>query len=272
MTAAPLPAETPAAAPAAGRPAAPTTVAAVPRAARVKDRGIVRHDTLRADQWRADGTVKVLHDVDVGSAHLTGSLSVGGGLSADAFRLRGALEVEGVVRVRSTGSVRGTFRAAGEVRAGDLTLDGVGRTGGTITVDRTLTVQGTLDAPSVTAGLLEIDGVVRIPGEVRALGVRAELGRRSTLGTVVARRVRLSGHVPNLVDKAFFREDRVFVGRVEADSVELEGVDVGFVRGKEIALGRNCHVTAVEGAVVRRHASSTVGPESKSPPPYGLRR
>ena len=77
MTAAPLPAETPAGAPAAGRAPAPTAGAPVPREARVKDRGIVRRDALSADQWRADGTVKVLRDVDVGSARVTGSLSVG---------------------------------------------------------------------------------------------------------------------------------------------------------------------------------------------------
>jgi len=62
------------------------------------------------------------------------------------------------------------------------------------------------------------------------------------------------------------------VDRIEAESVKLEGVKVAFVRAPQVILGRGCHVTEVDGTIVRRHPSSHVGPESRSLPPYGLRR
>jgi cytoskeletal protein CcmA (bactofilin family) len=263
---------TPAGPPVPAPPSAPAPDRAVAREARRTDRGIVRHESVHAERWQAGGSVKVIREVDVGSARVTGSLVVGGGLSADEFRSRGTLEVQGALRVRGVFFARGSFHGAAEVRAGDLTLEGTARVDGAISVERAFTLKGTLDAPSVVAGLLEADGMLRVPGEIRGLSVRAGLRPRSALGRVTAREVRLSGHIPNLVDKAFFREERVTVERIEADTVVLAGVDVAFVRAKEVALGRDCHVTAIEGTIVRRHASSTVGPESKSPPPYGLRR
>lgn len=238
----------------------------------VADHGIVRHDSLRAERWTADGSVKVSGDVEVGSADVAGTVSVGGRLSARALRSRGTLEVEGPVEVRELLSTRGNAHLGSTVHAGQLALDGDARIGGAVTVDREGTVRGNVHAPSLTAGLLELDGSATIPGEVRALEVLARFRLRSELGEVRARRVRLFGRVSTLVDKVFFRFEPVTVERVEADSVELEAVEVAFVRAKEIVLGRDAHVTTLEGTVVRRHPSSSVGPESKSPPPYGLRR
>jgi cytoskeletal protein CcmA (bactofilin family) len=254
-------------------PTVPAPVrAAAPRAATVRDRGLARHESLRADRWTANGTVKVSGGVEVGTATVTGTVSVGGGISAGAFRMRGTFEVDGPVVVRDLLFARGNLHCESTVRAGDLTLEGTGRFAGTVTVERAGTVRGTLIAPSVSAGLLELTGSATVPGAVRAAGVSADFRHRSSLGAVTARRVRLYGRVPNLVDKVFFQFEPVRVDRIEADSVELAGVDVGFVRAKEIVLGRGAHVTALEGTVVRRHPSSSVGPESKSPPPYGLRR
>lgn len=141
-----------------------------------------------------------------------------------------------------------------------------------MSVERTLTSRGVLEAPSVAAGVLSLEGSATVPGEIRAIQVEAELPQASVIGSVVARTVRLHGRVSNLLDKVFFREGRTRVERVEADRVELEGADVRFVRAKEIVLGRESHVTEVEGTIVRRHPSSSVGPEVKSPLPYGLRR
>jgi cytoskeletal protein CcmA (bactofilin family) len=232
----------------------------------------VRHDAVRTERWKANGTVKVSGGVDVTTADVTGTISVGGALTAGSFRARGTLDVDGTVEVRELLAARGNVHCSATVHALDLSLVGTVRIGGAVSVDRTFTLRGVLHAPSVTAGVLEVDGSVEVPGEVRALNLLADLRHRSTLGSVRARRVRLRGRAPNVVDKVFFHLDPVTVERIEADSVELESVDVAFVRAKEIVLGRHAHVTAVEGTIVRRHPSSSVGPESKSPPPYGLRR
>lgn len=227
---------------------------------------------LRARRWSVEGTVKVSREVDVGDAQVNGTVSIGGPLTAEQFRARGTLDVGGATVVHGTLAVRGNGHFAATVRASDLEVDGCARFRGAVTVDRTLTGRGTFEAPSVTAGVLSLEGSATVPGEIRALQVNAEFPQASSLGSVHARTVRLRGRVTNLLDKVFYRAPRTRVDRIEADQVELEGVDVRFVRAKEIALGRECHVTEVEGPIVRRHPSSSVGPEVKSPLPYGLRR
>ena len=243
-----------------------------PRERLVEDRGTVRHDAVHAQRWSVAGSVKVSREVDVGEADVHGTVSIGGRLTAAQFRARGTLDVEGAVDVQGTLSVRGNAHFTAAVHAVDLGLDGCGRFGGAVSVDRTLTSRGVLEAPSVAAGVLSLEGSATVRGEIRALQITADLPETSSLGRVQARTVRIHGRSANLLDKVFFRESRTHVDRVEADRVELEAVDVRFVRAKEIRLGRESHVTEVEGTIVQRHPSSSVGPEVKSPPHYGLRR
>jgi cytoskeletal protein CcmA (bactofilin family) len=250
--------------------AAPTLT--TPLTGTIADRGTVRHDSVRVAHWSVTGTAKVTGPVEVGTADVRGTLAVGGKLSADQLRSRGNLEVEGPVEVRGPFSSRGTLRLAGDVHAVDLDLEGVARFAGAVRVDRTCSSRGVLHAPALTVGVLRMDGTAHVPGVVRALSVDATFREASELGRIEARTVRLRGKLPNLVDKVFFRERTVRVERIDAESVDLAGVEVGLVRAQKIVLGRGCHVTAVEGTIVSKHPSSVVGPESKSPPPFGLRR
>ncbi len=252
----------------------PGSVAApeIPRVPHVEDRGTARHDAVRAERWECDGTVKVTRAVDAGTARTQGAVSIGGNATFGVLEARGLLEIDGPVEVRGAFTLRGNGHFENAVRAGDLSLEGSGRFRAPLTVDRTLTARGALEAPSIRAGVAHLSGSAEVPGDLEALEVVADLTRPSKLGTVRARKVRLKGRVPNLVDKAFYREVRSSVLRVEGERVELEAIDVRFVRGPEIRLGRDCHVTEVEGTIVERHPSSSVGPESKSHLPYGLRR
>lgn len=238
----------------------------------VTERGTIRHDAVRTARWSVTGTAKVTGPVEVGTADVRGTLIVGGLLTADRLRSRGTLEVEGPVNVRGAFSSRGTLRAALTVHAIDLDVNGVARFAGLLTVDRTCAARGVLSAPALTVGVLRLEGSAHVAGEIKALTVDANLREASQLGHLTARTVRLRGRVPSLVDKVFFHERTVIVERIDAESVNLTGVDAGLVRAQKIVLGRGCHVTAVDGTVVSRHPSSSIGPESRSPPPYGLRR
>lgn len=250
----------------------PAPVPLPPGAEVLDDRGSVRRGSVRAGRWSVSGTAKVAGDVEVGEIVSRGQLSVGGKLSAGAFRCRGTLAVTGAVDVRGPFGLHGTMHAASTVHAVNFEVDGFARCAGSLRVDRVLSVDGTLEAPDLTAGALRLQGAARLPGPVRAVEVRADLRETSEFGPVVARVVRLHGRPPNLVDKVRFRDCAVTVQRIEADSVDLEGVAVAFVRSPQIVLGRGCHVTEVEGTVVRQHPSSYVGPESRTPAPFGLRR
>lgn len=236
------------------------------------DRGSVRYDAVASARWTVSGAAKVAKDVNVGALGLQGTLSIGGKLSATTLRGRGTLETEGPIEVTGTLALAGTVRAPGPLHAGDLDVNGTLRCERGVTIDRTGSIVGSLETSGLKAGAFLLKGAGRVPGRLEVGTFTAELRESSTLGTLVGRFVQVHGKVPTVVDKALFRDAEFRVDRIEAEAVSLEGVEVAFVRANQIVLGRACHVTEVEGTIVRRHPTSYVGPESRTPPPYGLRR
>jgi cytoskeletal protein CcmA (bactofilin family) len=243
----------------------------------LRDVGSVRRDTVRTDRWTASGTVKVLGAVDAAEVRLGGLVSLGGTLRARTLALRGTVEVGGATEITDTLRGDGIVHLHAPFRAGSADLRGTIRSGSDVRVDRDLRLVGVLEAPSVHVGLLDFAGRMAVPGDVEATGlVRVRFTANSEVGVVRARSVVLrgppSGVVPSLWRKVFGGSVEAHVERVEADSVELESVDVYFVRAPSIVLGPGAHVAALEGTVVRQHPSAYVGRESRTPPPHGLSR
>ena len=166
----------------------------------------------------------------------------------------------------------GNLRVRGIVHVGDGELRDRSRFDGAVRVDRALTVHGLFVAPSLKAGEFSLDDRRR---DRRRGGRRSGDGAvpgTSHIGSIQAKSVILRVRAPNPVEMVLGRNLAVPIARIEAEMVDLEGVNVRFVRAREIVLGRGTHVTELEGHVVRRHASARVGPESRSPPPHGLTR
>ncbi|HTT14749.1 MAG TPA: hypothetical protein VMG81_03100 [Thermoplasmata archaeon] len=250
----------------------PMVGARIPRAGALDDQGVVRRENVHALRWRLHGAGKVVGAVDVGVARLDGTVSIGGAVSADSLTARGWLEVHATVDVHDLLRTDGTFRAAGAVHAGEAVVRGTTRLSAPLSVDGTLDARGTLEVPSLRATKLLVHGAVALPGTAEAPSIVLELPRDSRIGGLRGRSVSVRGKVPNVVEKVLQHTRHVAVDRIEADVVRLEAVDVEFVRSPALVLGRDCHVTTVEGTVARCHPSSAVGPRSQSPPPYGLRR
>ncbi|MGA8542634.1 MAG: hypothetical protein WB947_03725 [Thermoplasmata archaeon] len=220
---------------------------------------------------------KVLGEVDIGTGSTSGLASIAGKLTAGTFRSRGTLEVVGLAEVREELIVDGTTHFLAAVHAGALQSNGTLRCTGDLRVDRTFTGAGTLEVPSVHAGAFDLTGTAEILGDLEGVAyVRARFRGDSRIGTVRAKRVELHGPptslVPTLWRNVFGGSAEVHIERVEADSVVLSGVDVGFVHAREIVLGPGAHVSALEGTIVRQHSTSRVGPESRTPKPHGLTR
>ena len=152
------------------------------------------------------------------------------------------------------------------------TLSGTTRLSGELVVDGTLSSKGQFAAASLRVGVFHGDGAVIVPGNIEAGAVDVRIRGDSKFGPIRALSVRLIRSPPNPIELVFGRSPESPVVRIEADRVELEGVDVAFVRCPEVILGRDAHVTELEGTVVRRHSSASVGPRSRSPRPYGLSR
>jgi len=250
------------------KPAAPPP----PRAGAAQDVGVVRHDALHVERWTVAGTTKVIAEADAGHVEIRGTVAIGGAFSADDARAVGSLDVGGPVTVRGALFVDGTLGVRSPLHAGGLELRGSARCAGDVRADAELTVRGSLHAPSLHASSVLLRGSAEVPGDLEAGRVDAQFLSDSRLGRIRAGSVRLRGRLPTLVDRAFFRHTSVSVERIDAEKVELEAVHVAFVHAPEVVLGRGASVGEVEGTIVRRHPSSHVGPESKSSPPYGLRR
>jgi cytoskeletal protein CcmA (bactofilin family) len=254
----------------------PPPVAPVPPAAGaaedLTERGVVRHDSVRARTWRLRGTSKVSGDVAVESADLHGQLVVGGAVRAGTFRMEGAAEIAGPVAIRNDLGVEGTFRAGATVSARSARLRGSIHIAGAVEIEQTLEMRGESKAASIKAAELEIQGGAEVAGPIVAGVVSIDLDRSSRFDSIAAGRVSARLRGPTPIERVFGETASAVIGRIEADSVELERVDVEFVRSKEIHLGRDAHVTSVEGTIVSRHPTSRVGPESRSPPPPGLSR
>ena len=238
----------------------------------IEDRGVSRHESILAPRWSARGLVKVARDATVGDADLRGTVAVGGSLTASTLYLDGRLEVDGSVEVQGPARARGELRAGRVVRAAELDLRGRLDAAESIVSGGRVAVVGALRSRSVAAREAVVDGFVEVPGTVAAGRIELALTDGSRLGALEAEEVRLSGPRPSLVGRVLGHAHEVRVGRVEAARAHLEGVEVAFVRAREITLGPDGHVAIVEGTIVARHPSSHVGPESRTPPPYGLRR
>jgi cytoskeletal protein CcmA (bactofilin family) len=263
---------------AAAAPGASTPISLPPpRTGAILDSGTTRRDSVRATRWSTSGTEKVQGDVDVGDGSVAGLIAIAGKLTAGTFRSRGTLEVVGPIEVREQLSVDGTVHFQSTVRAGELSSHGTLRCGGDLRVDRLLSVVGQVETPSAHLGAFDLTGSAEILGDLEALAfVRARFLHDSRIGTIRTKRVELHGPsttlVPTLLRTVFGGAATIHVDRIEADAVELSAVDVGFVHAREVVLGAGAHVTQVEGTIVRQHASSRVGPESRSAPPHGLTR
>ncbi len=254
--------------PPAGTSTGPAPIADPPLA----ERGTTLHETVRSASWSARGVTKVVGSVDIGRGELEGFVVVGGALSADHLSVRGTLEVLGTLTVREELSVHGTLHVGAAVHAGEAAVSGSVRADGPVTIERRLVGRGGLSAPAVTALEIHLGGTVRVPGELRAGTIDIELADGSELGVVVGRTVRLVGPEGGMVDRLLGRFRRARITRVEAEAAELDRVEARTVVGREVLLGRETHVVLLDAATLRAHPTSRVGPESRSPPPRGLRR
>lgn len=243
----------------------------------MRDRGAARRDAVRAGRWTASGTVKVLGPVAAGDARVAGLISVGGDVRAGTWRGRGTLEVAGALDVRTRFTADGTVRVAGPVHAGELTVRGQLLTPAGLRVDGACTITGLFESSQATVGLLQLVGAAAVPGALAARAtIVGQFRADSHVGSIRAPTVRLTGPppglVPSLLRKVFGGDAHVTVDRIEGDRVELAAITVGFVRAASIVLGPDAHLAAYEGAIVARHRSAHVGPESRSVPPRGLSR
>jgi len=251
-------------------PPAPPNAAAPPsppRSGEIRDTGAVRRDSVRAQRWTASGAVKVLGDVDVDDANLSGLASVRGNLTGGSVAASGTFDLGGSVRLTGTLRAAGTITIAQGVQVAELDLSGSVSVHGPVRATGRVQWKGSLETTEgIAADRVEFEGRGAIAGAVVARSLDGRLRGDSKIGSIVADRVR------------FTRPARLFGGghlevlTIEAQEVELEAVHAQYVKAGKVVLGPGCQIARVDGTISRQHPSSHVGPVSQTPPPYGLMR
>lgn len=237
--------------------------------------GTNRLPTVRTLDWVARGFTKVVGDVEVATAHVTGTLAVGGKLVARQLELSGTHQIGGDVRVSENFRAHGTLRLGGAVSARNIQLTGTTEVGGSLAVEQQLSWKGSLEVDQdVRADTVLFRGRLGIDGTLSGRSISGEVEALSSVGEILADWVEIRRRKPRisifLLPPPPWQE--LEVQRIEAKEVHLDGVRARYVKADRIFLGPDAHVEYVEGPILGRHKESHVGPESESPPPPGLSR
>jgi cytoskeletal protein CcmA (bactofilin family) len=250
-------------------PPTPTLVAPVlVRTGEVGDPGIVRRAAVQAARWTVRGTTKVTGSVDVDTATIDGTASIGAKLSAAELRVHGTLEVGGDATVSHVLRLDGSAHLGGTLHAGDLDVKGAARIGGALDVDRAVLWRGSLEVGgTLKASRLAGEGKLDVGDAVTAKEVDLILDASSRVRSITAETVRVRVKHRPLKDPPYLD-----VERIDADIVDLEGVHLEYLRASQISAGADCRIARFDGKVVRQHATARLGPSSISDRPHGLWR
>lgn len=234
----------------------------------VREVGSVRRASIQARSYTLLGTGKVVGDATLGRGDVQGFLTVGGRLAADEFRCDGGLEVGSTTTVKGHLDLRGDAELGGAVSAGEVHSKGTVRVAGSIQVNGLATIDGVLvsTGPVTTRGLT-LTGGLTVGGTIEAPTVTIRLRKASRATSILSPHVRIVRASPFLSSSTTLAVDRI-----EGVEVELEGVDCEYVRAERVRLGAGCHVTRLDGAILRRHRTAVVGPLSRVDPPFGMSR
>ena len=262
------------AAPAATPPTPPSATAPPPappvppaRTGEVRDAGAARHDAIRAQRWTAQGAAKVLGDVEVDVAELSGLASIRGAVRGGSLSMVGTLDVGGAVDLSGALSVDGEGEFGGTVRSGSFTGAGTLRLRGGLTASTTVRTDGSLEVHGrVDAKSLEFRGRLQVDEEIAVAELTGSLKGDSAVRSIRADRITLRR------GGRFGARGRFVVTTIEAKDVTLEDVDAEYVRADRVVLGPGAQVARVDGTIASQHASAHVGPVSRTPKPYGLSR
>lgn len=248
------PSSTPAAAAAA--PAPP-----MPRSGDLTDQGAVVRGALRARSWALRGFGKVTGGLDLDLLTVEGDLAVAGPARVDRCESRGHVTIAEATQGTGPWTVRGELRVGAAISVGALTAEGRVDVLGPLTVAQALQGRGTLDVRGdVGAGSVRWQGATRIDGEVRAPSIELAVLGPSAVNILRGDRVQVTRRA-----RPFASDPPVLeVLEIEAKEAVLSGVVAERVRADRVTIGRGCRLAAVDGTIVRRDASSVVGPSRRS--------
>jgi len=186
---------------------------------------------VEARQITISGTGEVQGSVNARSFSGSGSFSIRGNLEAGAADCSGSGEIAGSVTADSF-RTSGTAKVAGKVKAGEVELSGSSEFNCDLEAER-FRSRGSF----AIGGLLSADEVeIVLGGHSRAREIG---GEQITVVRAAENRVPLWWR---WATKRAMLEAEV----IEGDGLYLEGTRATMVRGRQVTIGRGCHIQSVE--------------------------
>ena len=162
---------------------------------------------------------------EYGMLKVDGRATCSGNLSAETATVDGMFTGEGDV---SVGALKcdGMAKIRGNVKAGKLEVDGMLKVGGS----------------KLEADEISCDGMIKIRGEISADVIKADgcIDAEEITGDSIF--VRSHGHF----FRPFFHHAKSRIKLIESTTVELRGVVADSVNGKDVRIGRGCHINSVD--------------------------
>ncbi len=212
---------------------------------------------VKAEEMRIGGVFKCMGAVETGLLESDGTVEFRSSIRAKKIVADGVFAAKGDGKIEAD-EIRsdGVFNCAGPIEAGLM------ETGGTATVRsnvraKKLVVDGMLTAK---AGKIEADEIICggfiTAGEVSADRIDADgvINAKEIVGDNIVIRSRMNKVV------RFFAKKFSNVELIEATTVELHGVLAKSVSGRDIVIGKNCGIDAVDcSGTLRIDPSAQVG-------------
>ncbi|HWT73419.1 MAG TPA: hypothetical protein VN258_01655 [Mobilitalea sp.] len=156
--------------------------------------------------------------------------------------------------------IEGVFTCSGEIQAGTMLCEGVCDFKSNIRVKK-LVVEGVFnekEGTKIEAEEIVCDGVIKTNGEIYADVLRADgcISAKEIYGDLI----KISTHYTVNIFKKIFNPMKSEIKLIEATTIELSGVTVDTVNGRDITIGPNCKVNNIDcNGTIFIDGSSTVG-------------
>jgi cytoskeletal protein CcmA (bactofilin family) len=216
---------------------------------------------------RISGSGTIQGDVECRDLKISGSGKIMGNITSEEFKCSGSSKIEGDIHAKEI-SISGSTKIESSVTAAEMSVSGSSRISGNLTCKEfsssgSATIEGKFRGGELRShGALKVEkecevekfisrGGVTINGLLSADKVDIKISHNSFIKEIGGEIIEVKiEHASKLIKQVvnFFmqRDDYLRSDLIEGDEIHLEHTKAKLVRGKNIVIGENCEIDAVE--------------------------
>lgn len=199
---------------------------------------------IKCDALDVSGSAKLEEDITCNRAHVSGSCKVGKNMNAGEIVITGSYKQEGTITSERV-EVSGMVKIKQCLNATKLYSTGM------------LTVEGDINGEEIkNEGMVNCSGLINCEHlEVLCIGGC----KLNEVGAATISVKEQSWNINKLISLFVPKLTRLSANVMEGDDIYLESSDVKVIRGRNIKLGRECHIDTIEySGTFEKDEASTV--------------